>query len=335
MEARGRGAIRVALGTPWFCSFFLFWKRDRHSPRHPLQKEWPQGKSSGSFDSSRHIPHAVSVTAAAAVPPLGYEQLRVFLPAPIACAAWAACALVQPDSGGGTPGPGEGQGCVCEPERLRFAFVNPKDSKRRNDASTIMSTMENPQPFEVALIRKLKSKTKSVRDAFLLLDADGDGHISPDDIRTVTHNELGITLTVVMPSSQAGLAVSAGLERQESEGVEAPIHLRHETVINERRHVLRDLMGSHSSNSAGVRITSLFLAIDVHRSGRVTMQELLDWINTEGNLTWTMEDLEEVVSRGQESELQQQCKQWFPRSSEAAQEAGMTEYQFALFVESL
>lgn len=247
--------------------------------------------------------------------------------------------------------------------------MNPKDSKRRNDASTIMSTMENPQPFEVALIRKLKSKTKSVRDAFLLLDADGDGHISPDDIRTVTHNELGITLTsdqmkilasrneddggrggmkykefaiyfdavsrVVMPSSQAGLAVSAGLERQESEGVEAPIHLRHETVINERRHVLRDLMGSHSSNSAGVRITSLFLAIDVHRSGRVTMQELLDWINTEGNLTWTMEDLEEVVSRGQESELQQQCKQWFPRSSEAAQEAGMTEYQFALFVESL
>jgi len=100
--------------------------------------------------------------------------------------------------------------------------------------------MENPQPFEVVLIRKLKSKTKSVRDAFLLLDADGDGHISPDDIRTVTHNELGVTLTshqmkllasrnddggakggmkykefaiycdavsrVVVPSSQAGLA---------------------------------------------------------------------------------------------------------------------------------
>ena len=123
---------------------------------------------------------------------------------------------------------------------------------------TTMETMENPQPFEVALIRKLKSKTKSVRDAFLLLDADGDGRISPDDVRTVTHNELGVTLTpdqmrllasrngddaggrggmkykefaiyldavsrVVMPSSQSGMAASAGLERQESEGAEAPI----------------------------------------------------------------------------------------------------------------
>ncbi|EJK72144.1 hypothetical protein THAOC_06354, partial [Thalassiosira oceanica] len=77
-----------------------------------------------------------------------------------------------------------------------FVICEPEDSKRRKmPASTMMSTMENPQPFEVALIRKLKSKTKSVRDAFLLLDADGDGHISPDDIRTVTHNELGITLT--------------------------------------------------------------------------------------------------------------------------------------------
>ena len=234
---------------------------------------------------------------------------------------------------------------------------------------TTMETMENPQPFEVALIRKLKSKTKSVRDAFLLLDADGDGRISPDDVRTVTHNELGVTLTpdqmrllasrngddaggrwgmkykefaiyldavsrVVMPSSQSGMAASAGLERQESEGAEAPIRLRHEAAIRGRRHELRGLMRSHSSNSAGVRSASLFLAIDVHRSGRVTMQELLDWTNSEGNLSWTMEDLEEVVSRGQEAELQQ-CKQLFHRSSEAAPEVGMTEHQFAQFVEPL
>lgn len=37
----------------------------------------------------------------------------------------------------------------------------------------------HPHPFEIALIRKLEAKTTSVHDAFLLLDADGDGRVSP------------------------------------------------------------------------------------------------------------------------------------------------------------
>ncbi|EJK76858.1 hypothetical protein THAOC_01355 [Thalassiosira oceanica] len=62
--------------------------RDRHSLRQPSQNEWPQGKSSGSLDSSRHIPHVRSVTTAAS--PCTFSAMVPF-------PAWRSCCqLLRP-----------------------------------------------------------------------------------------------------------------------------------------------------------------------------------------------------------------------------------------------
>lgn len=212
------------------------------------------------------------------------------------------------------------------------------------------------QPFEIALVRKLESKTTSTRDAFLLLDVDGDTIISPSDVRTVLHNELGIDITKEQedilssripnnkegtiglsysefakyyqevgassyPTSQSGLAAvgfqtdtsTTGIDREKS------IHLQPNQVTKQKRQQLRQLLTSHTSRESehgvgsGVKETSLFLAMDVHKSGKVTMDELLHWLNTVGMLNWTKEDVNDVG---------------FGSSS-------MTEHEFAEFVESL
>ena len=254
------------------------------------------------------------------------------------------------------------------------------------------------QPFEIALVRKLESKTSSVRDAFLLLDIDGDGRISPSDVRTVLHNELGIditkeqedilltripnkdennstkdddentTITFGMtyvqfavyyqevsassyPASQSGLAAAVGFQRNNDEDNKAllldrqkSIHLQPQQIIHQKRHQLRLILSSHSSregdtngSGSGMKETSLFLTIDVHKSGKVTMQELLDWLNKVNMLNWTMEDLKGVVLCGhQKNDVME--KRWFAggNTSESANgEKGMTEHEFAQFVESL
>lgn len=240
------------------------------------------------------------------------------------------------------------------------------------------------QPFEVALVRKLEAKTSSVRDAFLLLDIDGDGRISPSDVRTVLHNELGLdmtkdqedilltripnnemnatTTTTVglsysefakyyqavsaspLPASQSGLAAAVGFQSNSTTNThEMSIHLQPNQIIHNNRHKLRQLLSSHSSrpgehgSGSGMKETSLFLAIDVHRSGKVSMLELLDWINTTGMFNWGMDDLQEVVFwRQLDKKLLK--KRWFGSfDAEVAgkNEEGMTEHEFAEFVESL
>ncbi|KAL7534475.1 hypothetical protein ACHAXR_007959 [Thalassiosira sp. AJA248-18] len=267
-----------------------------------------------------------------------------------------------------------------------------------------------PQPFEIALVRKLESKTTSVRGAFLLLDIDGDGRISPTDVRTVLHNELGLDLTTEQehclfsrsgqfkknhhnnnnesssnnnndgmgyadfakyfqevssapfPASQSGLAAAVGFHRNDTGNTasdntngnnidhEMPIHLQPQTIILQRRHQLRQLLSSHSSpegrGNSGMKETSLFLNMDVHRSGKVTMQEFLVWLNTVGMLQWTIEDLKQVVLNREESsdvimESEKLEMRWFGNAGdddgdrEGGEEAGMTEHDFAEFVESL
>ena len=79
--------------------------------------------------------------------------------------------------------------------------------------------------------------------------------------------------------------------------------------------------------------TSLFLTIDVHQSGKVTMQEFLDWLNEVGNCEWAMDDLKLVVLGT--SVAAKDDKGWFSSNESNMIEAGMTEYEFATFVESL
>jgi len=241
-----------------------------------------------------------------------------------------------------------------------------------NNASSL-NGQKPPLPFEIALIRKIKSKTNSVRDAFLLLDIDRDGKISPTDVRTVLHNELGLDLTkeqedlllsrvpqwkngekqspnvgmgyadfaiyfqdvssAVLTSSEAGLAAAVGFHRDSNDGneranSEMAIHIQPQTILHQRRHQLQQLLMTHSS-----RATSLFLEMDVHRSGKVTMQEFLDWINSVG-MQWTAEELKQVVLGGKDDEELE--NRWFGSTSDNGKvESGMTEHDFSAFVESL
>ncbi|KAL7543512.1 hypothetical protein ACHAWF_007404 [Thalassiosira exigua] len=244
------------------------------------------------------------------------------------------------------------------------------------------SAIKPPQPFEIALVRKLESKSSSasVREAFLLLDADGDGRITAPDVRTILHNELGLDITkeqmeclfersqqskdahnnnngngmgyaqfakyfqevssATFQASQSGLAAAVGFHR-DSNGDgdhEISIHLQPQTILHRRRKQLRELLRSHSSREShgksGMKDTSLFLAIDVHRSGKVTMQEFLDWLNAVGMLQWSIEDLKRVVLvTDDKREREKLEKHWFV--SEGGKEAGMTEHEFAEFVELL
>ena len=239
------------------------------------------------------------------------------------------------------------------------------------------------QPFEVALVRKLEAKTSSVRDAFLLLDIDGDGRISPSDVRTVLHNELGLDMTKdqedilltripnnemnattttfglsysefakyyqavsasPLPASQSGLAAAVGFQSNNTTNThEMSIHLQPNQIIHNNRHKLRQLLSSHSSrpgehgSGSGMKETSLFLAIDVHRSGKVSMLELLDWINNTGMFGWSMDDLQEIVLFGKEDNSAME-EHWFGTTDtevDGKKDAGMTEHEFAEFVESL
>lgn len=240
---------------------------------------------------------------------------------------------------------------------------------------THASTLKKPQPFEIALVRKLEQKTKSIHDAFLLLDVDGDGKISPSDIRTVLHNEFEIDVTkeqeeyifshpslhidgkgmryadfaeyfsevsnAPYTTSEFGFAASVGFQKDKDANSvenEAPIQLQPETVRMNLRHQLRQILTSHSSRStaktgSAMKETSLFLTIDVHQSGKVTMQEFLDWLNEVGNCEWAIDDLKLVVLGT--SVAAKDDKGWFSSNESNMIEAGMTEYEFATFVESL
>jgi Ca2+-binding EF-hand superfamily protein len=252
-------------------------------------------------------------------------------------------------------------------------------------SSSAPPTLEAPQPFEIALIRKLESKTMSVREAFLLLDVDCDGRISPTDVRTVLHNEFGIDLTedqeqcifsrfsgkdtsgcntqtgmgygtfaryfndvssATLPSSQSGSAAAVGFQIDKSNETvdhELPIHLTLETKRLQLRHRLRQTLSAHSSRThggSGMKETSLFLAIDVHRSGKVTMQEFVDWLNSVTQMGWDMEKLKLVVLGCESDKDGKALKQhWFGNDDDGLEadgiEAGMTEHEFAEFVESL
>lgn len=245
-----------------------------------------------------------------------------------------------------------------------------------------------PQPFEIALVRKLESKTSSVREAFLLLDADGDGRIGPADVRTVLHNELGVDITTeqeerlfsrtlreeddastkakkrngmgyadfakyfqavsaaTFPASQSGLAAAVGFRREklaDRASSERLIEVRPQTVLRQRRRQVQQLLMTHSSRTtgSGMKETSLFLAIDVHRSGKVTMQEFLDWLNSVGGLQWSTEDLRQVVLGEIDADGDVVLRQdrlekcWFRGAKNGEGETGMTEPQFAEFIESL
>ncbi len=262
----------------------------------------------------------------------------------------------------------------------------------------VMHHPSQPQPFEIALIRKIESKTNSVRDAFILLDIDGDGRISPTDVRTVLHNELGLDITseqeeilfhrsnnmenesttndvlgmkysefakyfqevssATLPASVAGSPAAVGFHRNERStnentrgNSEMSIHLQPATILHQKRRQLQQLFtshstrdGSHSKSGSGMKETSLFLAMDTHRSGKVTMQELLDWLNTVGVLGWGMDDLRLVVLGEEEENTGDNVderkvleKRWFGGEDDDgdSREAGMTEHEFAEFVESL
>ena len=144
-------------------------------------------------------------------------------------------------------------------------------------------------------------------------------------------------------SSEAGYAAAAGFQKDNTDSIEieSPIHLHRDTLRLKLRHQLRQLLTAHSTHSpaktgSAMEETSLFLAIDVHRSGKVTMQELLDWLNEVGNMEWTMEDLELVVLGTPNTAKDEH--NWFSfttNDSNNSLEAGMTENDFAKFVESL
>mmetsp|Transcript_18099 Transcript_18099/g.28389 ORF Transcript_18099/g.28389 Transcript_18099/m.28389 type:complete len:262 (+) Transcript_18099:61-846(+) len=228
----------------------------------------------------------------------------------------------------------------------------------------------SPHPFEIALLRKLQAKTKSVHDAFLLLDVDGDGRVSPSDIRTVLHNEFEVDVTkeqeecifshaslngdasgmkyaefakyysevsnTTYPMSQSGFAATVGFQRDADVEYEAPILIQPGTKRKKLRNQLRQLLTSHSSYSpakfgSAMKETSLFLAIDVHRSGHVTMEDFLDWLNKVGNLDWSMNDLRLIVFGTDDADE----KDWFSSNGSNNTKAGMTEHEFAIFVESL
>ena len=241
-------------------------------------------------------------------------------------------------------------------------------------------------PFEIALIRKLESKTKSIRDAFLLLDIDGDGQVSPDDVRTVLHNEFEIDITpeqeqnifsrfsgqnqcdeesgnkqvgmkfgdfakyfnevssANLPSSQSGFAAAVGFhidKQDETIDHEMPIHETTESKRLRLRRQLRQTLSAHSSRThggSGMKETHLYLAIDVHRSGKVTMQEFLDWLKSVG-IEWDIEQLKLVVlgctAGNDREELEKHFFGINLKGFERGEEAGMTEHEFAEFVESL
>mmetsp|Transcript_4183 Transcript_4183/g.7256 ORF Transcript_4183/g.7256 Transcript_4183/m.7256 type:complete len:285 (-) Transcript_4183:104-958(-) len=255
------------------------------------------------------------------------------------------------------------------------ALLSSSDQALTMDPPGTYIRVFHPHPFEIALIRKLEAKTTSVHDAFLLLDADGDGRVSPSDIRTVLHNEFEIDVTkeqeecifshaslngdaagmryaefakyysevsnTTYSMSQSGFAATVGFQRNTEKDAdivdnEAPIHIQPGTKRKNLRKQLRQLLTSHSSRSpakfgSAMKETSLFLAMDVHQSGKVTMEELLDWLNEVGNMGWSVEDLRLIVLGTSDSD----DKDWFSSNDSKSTEAGMTEHEFAIFVESL
>jgi len=244
-----------------------------------------------------------------------------------------------------------------------------------------------PHPFEIAFIRKLESKTKTIRDAFLLLDVNGDGHISPEDIKTVLHNEFGMDISqeqeqyifsrfsahkdgrgvscdnaiigmsfgqfakyfndvsnATLPTSKSGFAAAVGFhinEGNKSVDHEIPIHETTEMKRLKLRHQLRQTLSAHSSRThggSGMKETSLYLAIDIHRSGKVTMTEFLDWLKSVG-VEWDMEQLKLVVLGCPSNDAERKLEHHFFGTDndglEGGKEAGMAEHEFAEFVESL
>ncbi|KAL3788355.1 hypothetical protein HJC23_009161 [Cyclotella cryptica] len=268
--------------------------------------------------------------------------------------------------------------------------IDPPAQHHHSESDSSPPSVTPPQPFEIALIRKLESKTKSVRHAFLLLDVDGNGRISPEDVRTVLHNEFGMDMTkeqeawifprfagrnkgasscdntqsgmnygefakyfndvssATLPSSQSGSAAAVGFHIEQGNGNidrEFPIHLTPETKRLQLRHQLRQTLSAHSSRTrggSGMKETSLFLAIDVHRSGKVTMQEFLDWLNSVG-MEWNMEKMMLAVlgchSQKDEKDRNKLELHLFGKDGDGMEaggkEAGMTEHEFAEFLESL
>ena len=143
-------------------------------------------------------------------------------------------------------------------------------------------------------------------------------------------------------SSEAGYAAAAGFQKDNTDSIEieSPIHLHRDTLRLKLRHQLRQLLTAHSTHSpaktgSAMEETSLFLAIDVHRSGKVTMVELLDWLNEVGNIQWTIEDLKLVVLGTPNTAKDESNWFSFPTDDSNGLEAGMTETEFAKFVESL
>jgi len=143
----------------------------------------------------------------------------------------------------------------------------------------------------------------------------------------------------VLPSSEAGSAAAMGFHRDKRVGNERAnsemlIHIQPQTILRQKRHQLQQLLMAHSSHAgSGMRGTNLFLTIDDHRSGKVTMQEFLDWINSVG-MQWTAEELKQVVLGGKNDEELE--NRWFGSTSDNGKvESGMTEHDFSAFVESL
>eukprot|EP00956_Cyclotella_meneghiniana_P035705 scaffold117469_cov75-Cyclotella_meneghiniana.AAC.7 len=265
--------------------------------------------------------------------------------------------------------------------------IDPPADHYQQDKSTLSESI-TPHPFEIALIRKLEARTKKVSDAFRILDADGDGCISPSDMMTALHNEFGMDITqeqeqyifsrfsnkgegavdscaktqvgmtfgefakyfnavssaaCYMPSSESGSAAAVGFHIDQGRDAdrELPILETIETKRLRLRHQLRQTLSAHSSRThggSGMKETSLYLAIDVHRSGKVTMQELLDWLKSVG-IEWDMNQLKLVVLGCHSDEKGNELEKHFFGTDddmlERGIEAGMTEHEFALFVESL
>ena len=149
-----------------------------------------------------------------------------------------------------------------------------------------------------------------------------------------------------MPASQSGSAAAVGFRRDAGDGLkssERRIEIQPSTTLRRRRHQVQQLLMTHSSRTtgSGMKETHLFLAIDVHRSGKVTMEEFLDWLNTVGGLGWTMEHLRRVVlgEVGDDGDIvlrkDRLEKRWFQGNENGVGERGMTEPEFAGFIESL
>ena len=146
-----------------------------------------------------------------------------------------------------------------------------------------------------------------------------------------------------MPSSESGSAAAVGFHIDQGRDAdrEMPILETLETLRLRLRHQLRQTLSAHSSRThggSGMKETSLYLAIDVHRSGKVTMQELLDWLKSVG-IEWDMNQLKLVVLGCQSDEKGNSSERRFfgigNDMLDGGKEAGMTEHEFALFVESL